>query len=277
MKNILVPVDFSELSKVAARYAFGMASEHQYRIHLFTVKDINSGPHALMYKHKLESEIHQANEDDGKELARQLQAMSPKLVEITVASESGHSIYSAINDYANFNQIDLIVMGSQGASGLKKVFLGSNAAAVINYSAVPVIIVPANAVYKGINSVVYATDMAQVDREVRQIKELIYDFDSRLHIIHVVPEGSEEAMNTAGMPGEEIKTVTYHSTDFHIFKSIPVAEAIDDFVVTQQADLLALFTHKLEFLEKLFDTSVTRQLAYHNHVPLLSFNKSLSK
>jgi len=276
MKNILVPVDFSELSKVAARYAIGMATAHNYRIHLFAVQDINPGAHALMNKYKLEEEIARATQEDGAALVKRLKALSDKPVDIIFATQTGYPIYSVIESYVHAEKIDLIVMGSQGASGLKKVFLGSNAAGVINHSSIPVIVVPPNAVYNGIQSIVYATDMAHIDHEVHQIKDLIQDFGAQLHIIHVVLEGSPEDVAQPIVPSADVTNIPYASNHFHVFKSAPVAEAIDDFVVLQKADLLALFTHKLEFFEKLFDTSVTRQLAFHSHVPLLSFNKTTS-
>lgn len=274
MKNILVPVDFSELSKVAARYAIGLASAYPCKIHLFVVQDINSGPHALMNRHRLETEMERAAQEDGAALVHELQALSPGPLDISFTTQSGYPIYSVIDTYAHANHIDLIVMGSQGATGLKKVVLGSNAAAVINHSKIPVIVVPANAVFKGIKSIVYATDMAHLEQEIQQINQLVNDFEAKLHIIHVVPEGTADEMNPDESHAADIQTITYATNHFHVFKSTPVAETIDDFVLTHQADLLALFTHKLEFFEKLLDTSVTRQLAFHNHVPLLSFNKS---
>lgn len=277
MKNILVPVDFSELSKVAARYALGLAETYHCNVHLFAVQDINSGPHALMNKYKLEAEMDRATREDGAALLRQMQALLSNQIKITFATQTGYPIHSVIETYVHANHIDLIVMGSKGATGLKKVVLGSNAAAVINHSIVPVIVVPGSAVYKGIKSIVYATDMRHLDHEIHQINELVNDFDAKLHIIHVVPEGTSEEMNSDEPHSANIKTISYATDHFHVFKSTPVAETIDDFVLTHQADLLALFTHKLEFFEKLLDTSVTRQLAFHSHVPLLSFNKTTTE
>ncbi len=61
---------------------------------------------------------------------------------------------SLIADY----KIDIVVMGTHGASGITELILGSNTASVIEKAPVPVLAIPANAVYTGINNVVYAYD-----------------------------------------------------------------------------------------------------------------------
>ncbi len=274
MKNILVPVDFSELSKVAARYAVGLASASRFSVKLFSVQEINPGPHALLNKYRLEEEMERAAQEDGAALVQELKSLASPDLEISFATHKGWPVHSIIEHYAEAHPTELIVMGSRGAHGLEKIFPGSNTTAVINNSKVPVLVVPGNAVYHGIKNIVYATDMTHVDSELRQLQGMINPFGALLHIIHVVTEGAIEETDPANIASGQVITVPYATRHFHVFKSTPVAEAIDDFVETHQADLLAVFTHKLELFEKLFDTSVTRQLAFHSRIPLLSFNKT---
>ncbi len=274
MKNILVPVDFSELSKIAARYAVGLASTGGFRVKLFSVREVNPGPHALLSKYRLEQEMSQTVREDGAALVKELKTLAPSDLEISFATQKGWPVHSLIEHYAKAHSIDLIVMGSHGADGLEKIFLGSNTTTVINNSNVPVLVVPRRAVFQGIKNIVYATDMTRVDAEVEQLQGLTNEFEALLHIIHVVPKRTKVKMDRVHSHSGQILTVPYATRHFHVFKCTPVAETIDDFVNTHQADVMALFTHKLEFFEKLFDTSVTRQLAFHNRIPLLSFNKT---
>lgn len=273
MKKILVPVDFSEVSKVAARYAVGLASTGQFSVKLYFVRKVNPGPHALLSRYRLEQEMSQAAREEGAALVKELKALAPAELKISFATQKGWPVHSLIEHYAKTHSFDLIVMGSHGAEGLEKIFLGSNTTAVINNSKVPVLVVPRKAVFEGIKNIVYATDLTQVDAEVKQLQGLTNEFEALLHIIHVVPKGTT-AKTVPAHDDSGILSLPYATRHPHVFKSTPVAETIDHFVTTHQADLLALFTHKLEFFEKLLDTSVTRQMAFHNRIPLVSFNKT---
>ena len=66
----------------------------------------------------------------------------------------------------------------------------------------------------------------------------------------------------------------YQKIPHHVLRNDNVAEALNTYITDEQADMLAMFTHKLDFYEKLFGKSVTRQLAFHAQVPLITFNKT---
>lgn len=70
-----------------------------------------------------------------------------------------------------------------------------------------------------------------------------------------------------------VKKMKYEKISFHLSKNDAVPEAIDNFMVDRKADILIMFTHKLSFFEKLFSRSVTRKLAFHSYIPMLTFNK----
>lgn len=274
MKNILVPVDFSEPSKVAARYALKLAEAYQYKIHLFCVRDLQVGPHALSRKYKLEKQVYRNTRQEGMAFVRELQSLSDSDIQIDFISKSGSPVHLVIEQYVKLNHIDFIIMGTHGASGMKKIMLGSNAADVINFSSVPVLVVPQKAEFKGIKSIVYASDLTRMEEEMNSIQAIVEDFDASIHIVHVDAAGNTQKPLQDMVMDRPVQTIPYASNHFHLFNSTPIAEAIDEYGVSQQTDLLVLFTHKLEFFEKLLDTSVTRQLVFHHQVPLLSFNKT---
>jgi len=274
MKNILVPVDFSEPSKVAARYAVKLAGVLHAKIHLLLVQD--SVPETLAFKNTQQwSEVIIKNGLDlGKALIEEIKSQAPAHVEILFACKSGWPIFSVIEHYTTDHHIDLIVMGSKGASGIKKVILGSNAAAVINHSSVPVIVVPGNTVYHGIKSMVYATDMKHMDLQIDQVNDFAKAFSADLHIIHVQPEGTTEVeAEVEVIEFNNITTLTQTVPYFYTSKSVAVAKAIEGYVRNQNGDLLVLLTQKLDFFEKLLGSSVTRILASQNQIPILTFIK----
>ena len=169
---------------------------------------------------------------------------------------------------------DLIVMGTKGATGLQKVLVGSNAAAVIDNSSVPVITVPPDTVFKPVKKIIYASDMTSITEEVKPIAMFASIFNAAIKVLHVLPGDSSKKIDGKALAADLIKITNYKKISFHVSRNNSIADEVDTFVADQKADLLAMFTHKLDFYEKLFGKSVTRQLAFHACVPLLTFNKT---
>ena len=92
-------------------------------------------------------------------------------------------------------------------------------------------------------------------------------------MLHVVT-GDSEKKNIKELEKELIKIARYPEIHVYVSMGDNIAEEVETFVDKQKANLLVMCTHKLEFYEKLFGRSVTRQLAFHELVPLLTFNKT---
>ena len=76
------------------------------------------------------------------------------------------------------------------------------------------------------------------------------------------------------MEPELIKLTSHGHISYHVVQSNNMQEAINKFIVSKKADLLAMFTHKPDFYERLFNKSMARKMAFQNDIPLLTFNKS---
>ncbi len=76
-------------------------------------------------------------------------------------------------------------MGTKGASGLRKYVLGSNTASVIEVSHVPVLAVPELGEFKSFKNVVYATDLRNVQKELKTLIPYLEEFNSTVHLLHV--------------------------------------------------------------------------------------------
>lgn len=280
MKTILVLTDFSKLSKVAVSYAIGIAKKMEAKIILLSVINASSSSNTLMNWKKLEEEMVKGAQQEADQLMQEIKK-EQGTVKITYRSILGFPMQDLIDQFVVKNKVDFIVMGTKGATGLKKVAIGSNATAVIDNSSVPVIVVPGETAFKSIKKIVYATDFKNLVTEIKTITLFAQHFNAPVHVLHVVKDSSKSEMekierNMAQMAKEEqlISTAKYPKIHFHVVKSQDTAKALDRFVVDYKADLLAMFTHKLDFFEKLFGKSITRQLAFHSKVPMLTFNKT---
>lgn len=272
--TILTPTDFSKLSKVAVLYSMRIAKKLKADIILLAVINMNSYGRTSIRWSKLEDEMISIANEEAEQFIKEVKEEAKSNVKISYQFVTGFPVEERIEDFVKQNDIDMIVMGTKGASGLKKVVIGSNAAAVIDNSSVPVIAVPGETTFKVIRKIVYASDMVNLSEEIKTIAMFASLFKASIHVLHVIPKDSAKKIDVKKTVASLVKQTKYPDISLHISKSDHISEEVDAFVINQKADLLAMFTHKLDFYEKLFGRSVTRHLAFHVHVPLLTFNKT---
>jgi nucleotide-binding universal stress UspA family protein len=148
--KILVAIDGSDHSMKAAEYAIDIARDNKARLVELTVLDITkigyaasafiaSPMHGL---DELEQKRKEAQEwlDKVGKLISQRATDNDNSIQFKSQIEESMSVAGAIVDYAENQNMDLIVVGSRGRSGFTKLLLGSVASTVITYAACPVLV-----------------------------------------------------------------------------------------------------------------------------------------
>jgi len=274
MLNILVPTDFSELSKVAIRYALDMAKKMKGKVTLLHVVD--TGEHGSSMRFRLNSlmaEMVRIAEEDFERVLAEIKEYNKTGKSIRYEIIQSSSFLKAVSKFAKKSRANLIVMGTHGASGLKKVVMGSNTASMLEGCDVAVLAVPAKGVYKSKKAVVYATDLLNTQKELKKILAIIGSEKPLIHVLHVATDrkGAKEA---EAKVDKIVGKVGYGNVLVRVLVNKDPAPAINEYVKKMKVDLLTLFPHQHSFLEKLFKGSVTKQLTYQNSVPLLAFKQS---
>jgi nucleotide-binding universal stress UspA family protein len=274
MMKLLVPTDFSKPSKTALLYAAHMAKKLQGEIIILWFNSIQSSKKTLRKWKKLEADMISIAQEDAKHLVEEVRAKVKSNVSFTYHFTSGSSFAESVDDFAVNNDVDMIIMGTKGASGVKKLIMGSHAVSMIDHSRVPVLVIPEKASFRPLKKIVYASTLYEWELEIRTIATLAAIYNAVVHVLHISPASSKAKTDKKLLP-EMIKTAGYQKIIYQDVKDDNISQAIDDYILATNADMLAMFTHKLDTYEKLFGRSVTRQLAFHAHVPLLTFNKTL--
>jgi len=272
--KILIPTDFSPLSKVAVQYAAKLANKLKAELILLSVVNLDHSPGrgALNVKY-LEDKLAENAVNDCTQLINEIILENKRKIDITSHVIKGFPVESVVTNYAQHNDIDLIVMGTKGATGLKKIILGSNAAAVIDKSRIPVIAVPEFARFTSLKDIVYATDIANLKDELKTVVSFAKTFNAVVHILHIVPTTGESRSDIKETVTKLTKAMNYKQITFAVSLHDDAAEGIEKYVFKHKTDMLAMFTHELTFFEKLFGKSITRQMAFLGSVPLLTFKK----
>ena len=139
MKKILVPVDFSKCSEHALRVASDLAKKHNAEIIALHMMGLSGGVLTNMQTQQMLEGIYYVKLAQ-KRFKEFLDKDYLKGVRVT-DSVYNYKDFSEINTVADENNVDIIIMGSHGSSGLTEVFVGSNTEKVVRHSEIPVLVV----------------------------------------------------------------------------------------------------------------------------------------
>jgi nucleotide-binding universal stress UspA family protein len=272
MLSILVPTDLSDLSKVAARYAVKMANKLDGRVTLVHVITMRRPVRATLQQRArtMEKELIQAAEIELAQLVKELSKHARFSKPIQYHAVTGATFHETVKKEARKHAADIIVMGTHGASGLKKVVLGSNTTTMIGVSTIPVLAVPEDAEFKSLRNVVYASDLRSLQKELGTLIPYAEKFNAMIHLVHVAPVRKNIQEIEAKMESA-VQQAGYKKAGSIVLADDDVDDAIEQYVIINKPDLLVMFTHDPTFYEKLFDRSFTRRMAFHSKVPLLAF------
>jgi nucleotide-binding universal stress UspA family protein len=271
--KILIPTDFSKLSLVAVNYALAFGETINATIVLIHIIDTATPPRARLGSRRIGEAIKKSAEDNMHQLIESIKKSSAATLEISGRIHFGQSINETLKEFAIQNDIDIIFVGTKGASGVKKMVLGSNAAAIIESSSVPVITVPEYARFNGLHHIVYATDLSDIHEEMDFILPIAKLFKAWIHAVHIAESSSDSDLNTAQLTKMLIDSSGYSKIKVENVISNDITSGINEFTANVDGDFLVMFTHKLSFIEKLFGKGITRDVAYQTRIPLFSFNK----
>jgi nucleotide-binding universal stress UspA family protein len=274
MVNILVPTDLSDLSKVALQYAIKIANKLEGNVTLLHVINIIQPTRASMRLrlNALENELLEMATEDldafEEEVTRNAKLTHPVVKKIV----KGTSFNDTVKKEAKRLRSGLIVMGTRGASGLKKYVMGSNTASVIEVSHIPVLAVPELGAFKQFGNVVYASDLKHIEKELNTLIPYLEKFDSTVHLIHIV-KSLKDVSSVEKRIEQVVGRSGFKNVIVRVMVNKDIDEAIEHYVGVVKADLLTMFMNDPSFYQKLFNRSITRKMAFQSKIPLLAFRQ----
>ncbi len=271
--KLVLLTDFSPLSKVAMKFALKMAAPLGAEFTILNIVRIDGMPKANLRLKQIEKSLTKIAEEEGAFLVQELRSEVKGTYKLQFKAIRSHTVTEMVKRFVDKNPTNMIVMGSRGASALKKARLGGTAVSVIDECDVPVLTIPALAQYKNLQHIVYASDLKNVQKELDIILEFAKIYGSHVHMIHVVPVMDKKVEASKNSVEEIIRKTDYAKLDFKLILDEDIPAAIDRYIQETKADLLTTFTHHLSLIEKLFAKSVTRTLAYLGTIPLLAIKR----
>ncbi len=266
MAHILLPTDFSTNALNAARYAinlFGTEGNTFTVLHSYMMPRSSASTMWSM-DDVLARESHEAMELFLARMQEEFGSLKPTL---SGACEHG-DLPNVIQRFAkDAVHPDVVVMGTQGASGLKEVLLGSNTADVVRNGHLPVIAVPENNTYRAPKRIILADDGGPVNKQaVKLLLDVARWSQAEVLIVRVVNEDTsvEEGANTIY---DTLLGAIPHS--YHYLSSGDVSKALHDMADQNDADLVVIVHRQRGVFDQLFHRSTASRLAMHTHIPML--------
>jgi nucleotide-binding universal stress UspA family protein len=279
MKRILVPTDFSKHAYWAAEVAAGIARKTGARVFLLHAVDM---PHYSMNDRFSEA----PDTAEGIFLLKRAKQEFEKLIsqdffkEVDVAEIlQWESVYETITEKAKEHGIDLIVMGSQGASGVKEFFIGSNTEKIIRTSACPVLTVKERIPEFNPKDVVYASNFfGESARNFEGMKSIIELFEAKVHLLKVITPANFESSDYSKKLMEDFVSETgLKNYSTNVYNEMIVEKGIHEFAKQVNAGMIAIETHGRTGLSHFFRQSLAEDVANHSEYPVLSLKMEEAK
>ena len=274
MKRILVPVDFSPASKKAFRYAVDIAFKAGGNIilyHLYTPEKsstIGVFQNVREYNKQLET-------NSLKRLQRLKKKVLADTIDVPVSTIVGRTpVVNNILGFAEHNHIDMIVMGTQGATGLKRIIVGSVAAKIMEKSAIPVMLIPEKFEWKKPEKIVFTTSFQKTDRkalpivfEIAKLYEALITFVNLMDPYDQYDETEQSNFDTYAYSLQ--REYNDSRIQFQQLKTTSIVKTMENLHTEIPYDMMVMARRKLSFLERFFQKSFTKKMAYVTTQPLL--------
>jgi len=274
MKTILVPTDFSIPADYAVHYAMRLAKEFNAFIILYhTFIPFESGFYPLAQSKKENKET-EANLIKRLTKIKDELLMSNKNILVSIHVDRGPESLRLV-EFCKKKKIDLIVMGTKGASGLKEVVIGSFTADTMTNAPCPVLAIPKKCKFKIPKKITFASNYHKKDiQSINFLLKWNELFKAKINILHIddgelIPAAEEEVFRNYKKKIE--KQCEDISLSFQHIEGKDISKAILHTTLNDKTDILSLSPIKREGIwNRLFHKSTTKATAYHIRIPLLS-------
>lgn len=271
-KQILVPVDFSEICLVALDQAISFAESIGSEVLVLSIVEpnkVSSEDHIRDHANDLRNKLNTLAEDKAKET---------KIVINTLVQVG--KIYKSIVDTADAHNVEFIIMGTNGSdiSSLSRRFIGSNALKVVREANCPVITIHGKHHNRGCKKIVLPLDLTkETKQKVTKALEIARWCGSEIHVVEVLNSRDEFTVNRLTAQLNQVQKFVSDAgvpctaeliTGYQIGRNF--ASTILNYADRVQADLIMIMTQEESSFTDLFISSTAQQIINESLVPVCS-------
>ncbi len=261
MQTVIVPVDFSDTSLNAARYAVQLLTG-RYGVN-------------MILHHVYEKAA------GAEEAAAKLEALSAELRELGIVktellAEQGSDFIEELEKLARHRDADLIIMGITGRSAIGQSLIGSNTLKMVERKVCPVLIIPPGGQYHDVKNVLLFSDFKDVQANTPSVpvKKVLKTFRPHLHVLNVDSGHYVALTEEYQAEKNKLKEMFEEFTpEFYFLGLHDVDEAISQFAEDKKIDFIIVVHQEQSLFSRLFVKSQTKKLAYQGTTPVLALHE----
>lgn len=278
MKRILLPTDFSENSLLAINYALraykGIKCTfyllHTYTPTIYQTEYLLGSPGLI----GLGDVMQETSTIKLERLKNNLEKQYSNPKHAFVIRAAFNSLLEEIATLTESEKIDLVIMGTNGATGAKEVLFGSNTVHAFKKAKCPVLAIPPKFKYEAPQKILFPADF-----EISYSKDLLESLlliarqhNSQINIMHV---SSGNALNIVQQENKkQLEKILVNIAQFHDVPDNEILVAVNEFQSNKRINLLVMIQNKHTFLERLFIEPVIKKIGYHLTIPFLVIPQS---
>ncbi len=275
--KILVPTDFSEQATFALDFSAELAHLFKAQIHLIHIVEYAPGSTADI------TGINPVEHFDSRYLMQLLDGAKGRMEEISAKARYSNiemtydvsvgNAFTGITNTITEMEVDLIVMGSKGSSGLAALFIGSNTEKVVRNAACPVVTIKNHTSVHDIKEILFATDLEDyAEKAIHQLKVLQEKLGAHLHLLKINTI-KDTAVDAAFLHRLKLLANQCGLTNYSVHVIYDKVEelGIKDFATQNDIDMIALVTHGRSGFLQLLSASVAEDLVNHASKPVWTY------
>ena len=272
MKRILVPTDFSVHSEYALKVAAQIARDTDgeiFLVHMLEfpnqMADAVSGgaeiPEIMLFMKKAHEKLENLVHRDYLEGIKVSEAVKLERA------------FEGILKSSEKHDIDLVVMGSHGASGYQEFVVGSTTEKIVRASDAPVLVIKQDNFNFKTDRFVFASDFSdEIKKPFRKIAAFAATFGSHLELVMInTPNSFKTTLNAQKIMKDFISEFSIANYTLHIFNDANIESGILNFANTVHADIIGMCTHGRTSLYHFFNGSISEGLVNHASKPVITF------
>lgn len=271
MKNILFPTDFSHSAGNALAYAIEFARKMNAKLTLFNAFPLPVSAVEMPLETNMTEQVKTDSENSLKKLKNQIHAAAPG-IETEFSSSWGFAADEIIAK-AKEMSADLIIMGTEGAGGIKRILLGSNTAEVMGKSICPVLAIPAGCQFKNFRRIAFATGCQDTEFPyIIQALDFAKRFNARFSLLHIsgtVFTSPLEHKHIENFRDKVRKELNQPGIEISLLDMSDIAEGLTDILFKDNIDMLVIAHKKRNLLTQFLHPSISQKFTYSSASPLL--------
>lgn len=275
MKYILIPTDFSENSWNATKYALDFFKDtpcNFYFLHVTAITNYGATEFPLYASDDIiENTLLMQGKTALKSLLEKIKEHYSNPIHNFQLINTYNFFVSAIKEQIKEKGIDLVVMGTKGASGLSEIIIGSNTGDLITQVKCPVLIVPEKATFKPPVEIAFPTDynIFYPSAILNAIDEFSAMFNSSIRILHI--DKKDEKLTKFQLENKEYLNdfFTDKKHSFHRITNKKIEAGVQCFVESRAISLIVMVAKNINLFQRILFRPTVEEISYHTDIPFL--------